>query len=61
MAPDVEYTVRLAEILKPYRLKWIEDYLLPGTAVIRDGSLIPSDAPGFGLEMDQDWLEMVSV
>lgn len=29
MALDVEYTVRLAEILKPYKLKWIEDFLLP--------------------------------
>ena len=29
MALDVEYTVRLAEALKPYRLRWIEDYLLP--------------------------------
>ncbi len=29
MALDVEYTVRLAERLRPYRLRWIEDYLLP--------------------------------
>ena len=29
MAFDVEYTVRLAERLRPYRLRWIEDYLLP--------------------------------
>ncbi|MBM3214097.1 L-rhamnonate dehydratase [Candidatus Poribacteria bacterium] len=29
MAFDVEYTVRLAERLKPYRLKWIEEFLLP--------------------------------
>jgi L-rhamnonate dehydratase len=29
MAFDVEYTVRLAETLKPYRLKWIEEYLIP--------------------------------
>jgi L-rhamnonate dehydratase len=29
MAFDVEYTVRLAERLRPYRLKWIEEYLLP--------------------------------
>lgn len=29
MALDVEYTVRLAEVLRPYRLRWIEDYLLP--------------------------------
>ncbi len=174
MALDVEYTARLAEVLKPYRLKWIEDFLLPddmagfaevrrrlpwqglatgehwylarpfamaaeqrlvdffqpdtrwvggvsaavrichiaeaaginvvphgamndpygqhlilampaatwgersggvsprgvplsetvdlpGTAVIEDGYLVPSDAPGFGIEVDQDWLEMVAV
>ena len=29
MAFDVEFTVRMAERLKPYRLKWIEDYLIP--------------------------------
>lgn len=26
---DVEFIVRLAELLRPYRLKWIEDYLVP--------------------------------
>ena len=29
MAFDVEYTVQLAERLRPYRLKWIEEYLIP--------------------------------
>jgi L-rhamnonate dehydratase len=29
MAFDVAYTVRLAERLRPYRLKWIEEYLIP--------------------------------
>lgn len=29
MAFDVEYTVRLAETLRPYKLKWIEEYLIP--------------------------------
>ena len=29
MALDVDYTVRLAERLRPYRLRWIEDFLLP--------------------------------
>jgi L-rhamnonate dehydratase len=29
MAFDVEYIVRLAERLRPYRLKWIEEYLIP--------------------------------
>ena len=29
MAFDVEYTVRLAERLRDYKLKWIEEYLIP--------------------------------
>jgi L-rhamnonate dehydratase len=29
MAFDVEYTVRLAEMLRPYRLKWMEECLIP--------------------------------
>jgi L-rhamnonate dehydratase len=29
MAFDVEYTVRLAEELRPYRLKWLEECLIP--------------------------------
>jgi L-rhamnonate dehydratase len=29
MSFNVEYTVRLVEALKPYRLKWLEDYVLP--------------------------------
>ena len=30
---------------------------LPGTPAIQDGYLVPSDAPGFGLEITMDWLE----
>ena len=29
MSLNVEYVVRLVEALKPYRLKWLEDYLMP--------------------------------
>jgi L-rhamnonate dehydratase len=29
MAFDVEYTVRLAEVLRPYKLKWMEECLIP--------------------------------
>lgn len=29
MSLDVEYSVRLMEALRPYRIKWLEDYLLP--------------------------------
>ena len=34
---------------------------LPGTPVIRDGYLVPSDATGFGLEIDEAWLERKAV
>lgn len=34
-----------------------ETVALPGTLVIKDGYLVPSDAPGFGLEITTDWLE----
>lgn len=30
---------------------------LPGTPAIKGGYLIPSDAPGFGIEVTKDWLE----
>ena len=29
MSLNVEYIVRLVEALKPYRIKWLEDYVLP--------------------------------
>ena len=29
MAFDVDYTLRLAEALRPYKLKWIEECLIP--------------------------------
>lgn len=29
MSLNVEYVVRLAEVLRPYRVKWLEDYLPP--------------------------------
>ncbi|MBE2238471.1 MAG: L-rhamnonate dehydratase [Caldilineaceae bacterium] len=32
---------------------------LPGQPVAKDGCLTPSDAPGFGLEIDEAWLEAV--
>lgn len=33
-----------------------EDWRLPGQALPKDGYLIPSDAPGFGLEIPEEWL-----
>jgi len=35
--------------------------LLPGTPAIENGYLVPSDAPGFGIEVDLDWLAGVAV
>ena len=35
--------------------------LLPGTAVIEDGYLVPNDAPGFGIEVTREWLEEKAV
>ena len=34
---------------------------IPGTAVVKDGYLVPSDAPGFGFEVTRDWLEEITV
>ena len=33
---------------------------LPGTSVIKDGYLVPSDAPGFGLEIDEAWIARIA-
>lgn len=33
-----------------------ESWRLPGQAVPKDGWLVPSDAPGFGLEIPEEWL-----
>lgn len=32
---------------------------IPGSAYIEGGCLVPSDAPGFGSEVNQEWLEQV--
>jgi L-rhamnonate dehydratase len=37
-----------------------ERVALPGTAVIKEGYLIPSAAPGFGLQISRDWLEQAA-
>ena len=40
----------------------LEDMVaIPGTQVIKDGSLIPSDAPGFGQDIDRKWVETIAV
>jgi L-rhamnonate dehydratase len=35
----------------------IEEARLPGQAIPQDGWLVPSEAPGFGLEIPEEWLE----
>lgn len=35
--------------------------LVPGAAIIEDGCLVPSDAPGFGIDVDLEWLERAAV
>lgn len=53
MALDVEYTVRLADVLKPYRLKWIEDYLMPDDM---DGfEQVRHRVPGQALATGEHW------
>lgn len=32
-----------------------ESWGMPGQAVPKDGYLVPNDAPGFGLEIPNDW------
>ena len=34
-----------------------EMVMLPGTPIVENGILVPSNAPGFGLEITTDWLE----
>ena len=34
---------------------------IPGSAVIVDGYLVPSDAPGFGMEITKEWVESLVV
>ncbi len=50
-----------SESVSPPGVPLDEMSLLPGTPAIKDGYLIPSDAPGFGLEVDLDWLNQVAV
>ena len=43
MSLNVEYAVRLMEALRPYRVKWLEDYLLPeDTGGLRQGAPAPA-------------------
>jgi L-rhamnonate dehydratase len=53
MAFDIEYTVRLAETLRPYRLRWIEECLVPDDY---DGYLaLRKRLPGQTLSTGEHW------
>ena len=50
---NVEYAVRLGEALRPYRIKWLEDYLLPEDM---DGySRVRERLPGTILASGEHW------
>ena len=53
MSLDVEYTVRLIEALKPYRIKWLEDYLLPGD--MAGYAKVRNRLPEHGLASGEHW------
>ena len=50
-----------SESVSPPGVPLTEMTLLPGTPAIENGYLVPSDAPGFGIDVDLDWLEGVSI
>jgi L-rhamnonate dehydratase len=54
--PAVSWGER-SEGVSPPGVPLEEMVALPGTPAIKGGYLIPSDAPGFGLEVTKDWLE----
>ena len=47
--------------VSPRGVPLTETVALPGTAVIEDGFLVPSAAPGFGIDLADAWLEKVTV
>ncbi|MBT4500866.1 MAG: hypothetical protein HOC74_24265 [Gemmatimonadetes bacterium] len=54
--PVIQWGER-SEGVSPPGVPLEECVVLPGTPVIKDGYLTPSDAPGFGIEVTKDWLE----
>jgi L-rhamnonate dehydratase len=62
--PDIRWVAMPAiawgersEGVSPPGVPLAEMVRLPGTAVIENGDLVPSEAPGFGLEITREWLE----
>ena len=58
--PAITWGERSAKV-SPRGVPLAETGLLPGSAVIADGWLTASDAPGFGLQLDDAWLAKVTV
>jgi L-rhamnonate dehydratase len=58
--PAIQWGER-SEGVSPPGVPLEEMRCLPGTPVIKDGYLVPSDAPGFGLEISKEWLESKAV
>ena len=54
--PAIQWGER-SEGVSPPGVPLGERVVLPGTPVIKDGYLVPSDSPGFGIEVTKDWLE----
>ena len=54
--PAIQWGER-SEGVSPPGVPLEERVALPGTPVIKDGYLIPSNAPGFGIEVTKAWLE----
>ena len=53
MAFDVEYAVRLAERLRPHRLRWMEDCLIPDT--LESHASLRQRLPWMGLATGEHW------
>ena len=53
MSLNVEYVVRLMDALRPYRLKWLEDYLLPDD--MESYAKVRQRLPGTTLATGEHW------
>ncbi len=58
--PAIQWGER-SEGVSPPGVPLEEMVVLPGTPVVKDGYVVPSDAPGFGIEASLDWLESKTV
>jgi L-rhamnonate dehydratase len=54
--PAIPVGERIAGVMPP-GVPLAEVTFLPGTPVVEDGHVRPSDAPGFGLEITKEWVE----